>query len=352
MDLYNVLGVDRNATRDELKKAYRKLSKEYHPDINKDSNAEEKFKEISSAYDVLSDNDKKSNYDRFGSTDGKSSSNPFGGGQGFGFGFDDIFSQFGDIFGSGQQFGGGQQRRQQKGTDLKIRLSLTIEEIINGCDKKVKYNKSESCKSCDGKGGSDATECNGCKGTGQRIILQNTPFGQVRQAIHCNDCKGKGRKIVNKCNVCVGKGTVIKEELVDIKIPAGVSNGMQLTMQGYGNAVLDGISGDLNILVDETREEYFKRDGGSLIVEKEISVIDAIIGSNVSVRTPRGLEHISITPGTEHGKVIRVSGKGVPDINLGLGDLFINIKVKIPSNINSEEKRILEDLKKSINFNV
>jgi molecular chaperone DnaJ len=351
MDLYNVLGVDRNATQDELKKAYRKLSKEYHPDVNKDSNAEEKFKEISSAYDVLSDNDKKSNYDRFGSTDGKSSGNPFGGGQGFGFNMDDIFSQFGDIFGGGQQFGG-QQRRQQKGGDLNIRLSLNIEEIITGCAKKVKYNKNDSCKSCDGKGGSDVRECNGCKGKGQRIILQNTPFGQVRQAVNCGECNGNGRQILNKCGVCKGSGTVVKEELIDINIPAGVGSGMKLTMQGYGNSVLNGISGDLHILIDEIKEEYFKRDGGSLIVEKEISVIDAIIGSNVSVRTPRGLEVVNIAPGTEHGKVIRISGKGVPDINLGLGDLFVNIKVKIPNNINSEEKRILEDLKKSINFNV
>lgn len=350
MDLYNVLGVDRNATEDEIKKSYRKKAMEYHPDKNPgDTEAENKFKEISSAYETLSDPDKKSNYDRFGTTDNKQQGNPFGG-QGFGFNMDDIFSQFGDIFGGGRNQQ--RQQRQQRGSDLKIRISLNIQEIINGCTKKIKYNKHDSCKSCDGKGGSDIKDCTSCNGTGERVITQNTPFGQMRQATHCNDCRGTGKKITNKCSVCHGEGTVLKEELIDVTIPIGVGNGMQINMKGYGNAILNGISGDLHILIDEIKESYFRREGGNIIVEKEISVIDAIIGSNVNVKTPRGEEVIAVVSGTEHGKVIRVSSKGVPDINLGLGDLFVNIKVKIPTSISSEEKSILEELKKSQNFNV
>lgn len=349
MDLYNVLGVDRNATEDEIKKSYRKKAMEYHPDKNPgNTEAENKFKEISSAYETLSDPDKKSNYDRFGTTDSKQQGNPFGG-QGFGFNMDDIFSQFGDIFGERNQQ---RQQRQKRGSDLKIRLSLNIQEIINGCTKKIKYNKHDSCKSCDGKGGSDIKECTSCKGSGERVIVQNTPFGQMRQATHCNDCRGTGKQITNKCGVCHGDGTVLKEELIDVTVPIGVGNGMQLNMKGYGNAILNGVPGDLHILIDEIKESYFIREGGNLIVEKEISVIDAIIGSNVSVKTPRGEEIITIEPGTQYGRIIRVSSKGVPDVNLGLGDLIINIKVKIPTNINNDEKNILEELKKLQNFSV
>ena len=311
--------------------------------------AESKFKEIAEAYDVLSTPEKKSNYDRFGTTDGKSG-NTFGGGQGFGgFNMDDIFSQFGDIFGSRTN---SHQRRQNRGGDLRIKVSLTIEEIINGCTKKMRYKKQESCDPCSGKGGSDVMNCGSCNGSGRKVVSQNTPFGQIRQETLCNDCSGSGQIIKNKCSHCHGEGTTLKEQVVDVEIPKGVGNGMQLSMHGFGNAIRDGISGDLQIIVEEIREHYFRREGGNLIVEKEISVIDAIIGANVKVKTPHGEMIIPIEPGTQHGKISKVQGKGVADIHHGLGDLVINIKVSIPKSINLEEKSILEKLKSSNNFNV
>ena len=214
-DLYNVLGVERGATQDEIKKSYRKLSKKYHPDLNKDSNAEAKFKEIAEAYEVLSDENKKSNYDRFGTTDNRSQGNPF---QGFG-GFDDIFSQFGDMFGSR---GNSYQRRQAKGGDLRIKVSLTINEIITGCSKKLKYKRQDTCKPCSGKGGSDVKDCIPCGGKGRRIVTQNTPFGQMRTETGCPDCNMTGKIVHNKCNSCNGDGTVLTEQSVDVEIPKGV----------------------------------------------------------------------------------------------------------------------------------
>lgn len=344
MDLYNVLGVDRNATQDEIKKAYRKQSKIYHPDVNKDPGAEEKFKEVAEAYDVLSTPDKKSNYDRFGTTDGKSQ-NPFG----QGFNMDDIFSQFGDIFGSR---GNPHQRRQKKGGDLRIKVSLTIDEIIKGCTKKLKYKRQETCQTCSGKGGSDVRDCIPCGGRGRRVITQNTPFGQMRTESGCPDCNMTGKIVHNKCNSCNGDGTTLNEQTVDVEIPKGVSNGIQLTMQGFGNAIRDGINGDLQIMIDEIRDYSFKREGGNIIIEKEISVLDAIMGANVKVNTPHGEMVVTIQPGTQPGTVTRMYGKGIPDINYGLGDLIINLKVKVPTNVTMDERYVLEKLKNSSNFNV
>lgn len=354
MDLYNILEVDKNATKDEIKKSYRKLSKKYHPDVNKDNNAEAKFKEISSAYETLSDDEKRKNYDRFGSADGGGNpfgGNPFGGGRGHGFNMDDIFSQFGDIFGGG--FGGGRQQqrqRQSKGSDLRIKVSLTIEEIISGTTKKLKYKRQEPCGGCNGKGGSDVRSCIPCNGSGQRTVVQNTPFGQIRNVSGCPDCNGSGTQIANKCNVCHGQATTAKEQTVDVEIPKGVGNGMQMTMVGFGNHIINGVPGDLYIVFDEIREMYFRREGGNIIVDQEISVIDAIIGANVPVRTPHGDIMVAIEPGTEHGKIIRIHGKGVEDIHEGMGSLVVNIKIRIPKSINLEQKAILEKLKNAGNF--
>jgi len=351
-DYYKVLGVDRNASEDEIKKAYRKKAMEFHPDKNPDNpEAESKFKEAAEAYDTLSSPDKKSNYDRFGSSSGNpfAGGNPFGGG---GFNMEDIFSNFGDIFGGSfnQRYGG--QRPQSKGSNLRIKVSLTIDEILKGVSKKLKYKRQDKCTTCDGKGGTDVRNCIPCNGSGQRTVVQNTPFGQIRQATSCPDCAGSGQQVHNKCNDCKGEGTVLKEQTVDVEIPAGVSNGIQLTMNGFGNYIRNGQAGDLNIVIDEIRDFTFKRENNNIIVEKTISVIDAIIGANIRVNTPHGEMPIAIEPGTEHGKVIRMSGKGIPDIQYGLGDLYIKISIKIPKNIELDEQHTLEKLKSSKNFTV
>ena len=344
-DLYNVLGVERGASEDDIKKAYRKMAMKYHPDKNPgDESAEAKFKEVAEAYDVLSDEGKKSNYDRFGTTDGKSQ-NPFG----QGFNMDDIFSQFGDIFGSR---GNPHQRRQAKGGDLRIKVSLTIQEIITGCTKKMKYKRQDTCKPCSGKGGSDVRDCIPCGGSGRRIVAQNTPFGQMRTETGCPDCNMTGKIVHNKCNSCNGDGTTLMEQEVDIEIPKGVSNGIQLTMHGFGNSIRDGVNGDLQIVIDEIRNNTFKREGGNLIVDKEISVLDAIMGANVKVNTPHGEMVVTIQPGTQPGTITRMHGKGVSDIQYGLGDLIINLKVKVPTNVTMDERYVLEKLKNSSNFNV
>jgi len=350
-DYYKILGVDKGSSDDDIKKAYRKKAMELHPDKNPNNpEAEAKFKEAAEAYDTLSNADKKSNYDRFGS-----SGQPFGGGgnpfnqQGHGFNMDDIFSQFGDIF--GQRYNR-QQPRQSRGSDLRIKVSLTIDEILKGTTKKLRYKRQDQCVKCSGQGGTDVKDCLPCNGLGQRTVVQNTPFGQIRSATTCPDCGGLGKQIKNKCGDCHGDGTVSKEQVVDVEIPAGVSNDIQLTMNGFGNYTRNGLAGNLQIIVEEIKESYFTRDRNNINIEKNVSVLDAILGANVKVKTPHGDLTIAIEPGTDHGKVYRVSGKGVPDVHYGLGDLYIKVCVKIPKNIDLDEKYILEKLKGSRNFEV
>lgn len=348
-DYYNILGVNKGASDDEIKKAYRKKAMELHPDKNPDNpEAESKFKEAAEAYDTLSNPDKKSSYDRYGS-----SGNPFGGGgnpfgqQGHGFNMDDIFSQFGDIFG---QRSHRQQPRQSRGSDLRIKVSLTIEEILKGSTKKLRYRRQDTCNTCNGMGGTEVKDCLPCNGSGQRAVVQNTPFGQIRTATSCPDCQGSGKQIKNKCGVCHGDGTVSREQVVDVEVPAGVSSDMQLSMNGFGNCIRNGVPGNLQIIIEEIKEPYFTRERNNIIVEKSISVLDAILGANVKVKTPHGELSITIEPGTEHGKVYRMTGKGIPDVSYGLGDLYIKISVRIPKNIDLDERYILEKLKNSKNF--
>lgn len=356
-DYYAILGVQKGASDEEIKKAYRKMAMKWHPDKNPDNpEAESKFKEAAEAYDVLSDGQKRSNYDRFGTADGNpfaggGGGNPFGG-FGHGFNMDDIFSQFGDVFGgrfnSGQQWGA----RKAKGGDLRIKVSVTIEEVLKGAKKKLKYKRQQSCQSCSGKGGTNVKPCIPCNGSGRRVVVQNTPFGQIRTESTCPDCQGSGSKLSNVCGACRGDGTKLIEQVVDVEIPAGISSGIVLSMQGFGNDIKDGFPGDLQIFIEEIKEHYFTREHNNLLVKKEISVIDAIIGSNAVVKTPHGPIPISIEPGTFHGKKIRVVGKGIPDLNLGLGDLIVEISVKIPKDITLDEKYLLEKLKNSHNFEV
>lgn len=350
-DYYQILGVDKNASKDDIKKAYRKMAMKYHPDKNPDNKeAETKFKEAAEAYETLSDDNKKSNYDRFGT-----SGNPFGGansGSGFGYNMDDIFSQFGDIFGDafGRRYG--RQQPNRRGSDLRIRVTVSIEEILKGTSKKLRYKRKTNCNTCNGKGGTDVKECLICNGSGRRTVVQNTPFGQIRQETTCPDCQGSGKQVKNKCGQCHGEGVKTTEEMVEVDIPAGVSNGMQFTMKGYGNYTRDGEPGNLIILIEELREYYFKRENNNIIIEKEISVIDAIIGANLKVKTPHGEMNLKIEPGTQHDTKIRFNGKGIPDMNYGLGNLYVIVKLKVPKDINLEEKSILEKLGKSKNFKV
>lgn len=339
-DYYNILGVDRSASADEIKKAYRKMAMKYHPDKNNgDVESEEKFKECAEAFDVLSDPQKKQEYDTYGSVGG---GNPFGG-------MDDIFSRFGDFFG----FGGNQRNRVKKGNDLRVRVQLSIDDIINGVDKKIKYIRQVSCNSCSGTGGKDISTCGNCNGSGQRRIVQNTPFGVMQQVVSCNSCNGSGQIIRTPCNSCRGNGTVPNEETVDVQIPKGAISGMVFSMSQKGNHINNGIPGDLQIHIDELNNSPFKREGNNLVFDQHISVIDAILGKEIQLNTPHGSIKFTAAPGTQHGKVLRIQGKGIPDINRHglMGDLFIKINVKIPQTVNDQERKILNDLKLSPNFN-
>lgn len=346
-DYYKILEVDRNATQEEIKKSYRKLALKFHPDKNDgDKIAEEKFKEISDAYSILSDPDKKSQYDRFGSVDGSSGggSNPFN--------MDDLFSQFGDIFGNG--FGRRNGTQQRRGSDLRVKVNVTLNDIIFGCTKKIKYTRHDKCKSCDGKGGEELTTCLVCQGAGHRSVVQNTPFGTIRQSAVCNHCSGSGKSVKNPCKSCSGNGTQVKQETVDIEIPKGAVNGSFMSMSQYGNCIRGGVPGDLQIVVEEIPDPLFKREELNLIYDDNVSVIDAILGTEKILKTPHGQEiKFNINPGTSHGKLLRISGKGIPDVHFpgNMGDLIIRVNLKIPKTVSNEEKELLQHLKKSTNFN-
>lgn len=346
MNYYDILGVDKGATQEEIKKAFRKKAVEHHPDKGGD---ETKFKQASEAYEVLSDEQKRRDYDTFG-TNG----NPFGGGgnpfgrhQGHAFNMDDIFSQFGDIFGGRY---GQPKQRQRRGNDLRVQLSLTLEEIMLGANKKVKYNRQKPCEPCSGKGGSDLKSCLACNGTGQRNVVQQTPFGTISQSAPCNNCGASGQIVSNPCKSCHGSGTKVSEEIVDINLPKGVAGGMNLSMSGYGNHVRDGQPGDLQIVVDEIKHPKFSREGNDLYCEEWISIPDAVLGTRLIVDFITGPISFDVNAGCESGKTFRMSGKGVPVLtsdgrNHGSGNLYIKVNVKIPKSITNEEKVLYENLK-------
>jgi molecular chaperone DnaJ len=349
-DYYRILEVDRNSSPEDIKKSYRKMAMKYHPDKNPgDSAAEEKFKECAEAFDVLSDPQKKQEYDTYGSVGGNhQQGNPFGG-----FGMDDIFSRFGDFFGFGGGHHQGHRHQVRRGSDLRIKVQLSLSDIINGVDKKIKYIRQVKCNTCSGVGGRDLTTCGICQGSGQRRMVQNTPFGQIQQVVTCNGCNGQGQVTRSTCNNCRGQGTVPNEENLEIKIPKGAVNGTTFNMSSQGNFTKGGEPGDLQIHVEETVDSNFKRESNNLIYEQTLSIIDAIIGKEINLKTPQGEIRFSIQPGTEHGRVIKINGKGVPDINLGgrVGDLFIKTNIKIPKSISQNERDILTSLKESPNFN-
>jgi len=354
-DFYEILGVAKGADESEIKKAYRKMAMKYHPDKNPgDKASEEKFKEAAEAYDVLSNSQKKAQYDRFG----HAASGAGGGGGGFGgMNMDDIFSQFGDIFGggSGGFGGGGQGRRVNRGTNLRVKVKLTLEEIATGVEKKIKVNKYVGCTTCSGSGaagGSAFSTCSTCRGSGQVTKVMNTILGQMQTASTCPSCGGEGQTIKDKCKSCYGDGVVRAEDVITINIPAGVAEGMQLSMSGKGNAAArGGIPGDLLILIEETEHPILRRDGNNLFADQYISVTDAALGTHIEVPTIEGKAKIKIEPGTQPGKVLRLRGKGLPTVNsYEKGDLLVNINVWIPQKLSKDETKILEKLNESENF--
>jgi len=355
-DYYDVLGVTKNATEDEIKKAYRKMAMKYHPDKNQgDKAAEEKFKEAAEAYDVLGNASKKQKYDQFGHA-GFSAGG--GGGHGDFSSMDDIFSAFGDIFGGGGFGGGGSSRggrRVNRGTNLRIKVKLDLNEILTGVEKKIKVNKYVSCVPCKGTGaqnGSGFSNCNTCRGTGQVTRVVQTMLGQMQTASTCPSCGGEGQIIKEKCKSCYGDGIVKGEEVISINIPAGVAEGMQLSMQGKGNAAArGGVPGDLLIVVEETEHPTLKRDGNNLLYNLFISVPEVILGTSAEINTLDGKAKIKIDAGTQSGKVLRLRGKGLPNINgYDKGDLLVNVNVWTPQTLNKEEKQLLEKLRDSENF--
>lgn len=367
-DYYEVLGVDKSASADEIKKAYRKMAIKYHPDKNPgDKEAEEKFKEAAEAYDVLSNPEKKQRYDQFGHAGMSGAAAGGGGFGGGGFSMEDIFSQFGDIFGghfSGGGFGGfsgfgggarGGGRRVQRGSDIRIRVKLSLKEIVHGVEKKIKINKMVVCPECGGKGAVSAADiqtCDNCHGTGVVSKVVQTMFGQMQSQGVCPKCNGEGKIITNPCRKCGGSGLVKDTEEISFKIPAGVAQGMQLTVQGKGNAAKNGgINGDLLVVIEEEPDKELQRDGNDLIYSLFISVPDAILGTSVEIPAIDGKLRIKIEPGTQSGKILRLRGKGVPDINgYGSGDLLVYVQVWIPKSTTAEERAQLEKFKSAPNF--
>ncbi|MGN6294855.1 MAG: molecular chaperone DnaJ [Chitinophagaceae bacterium] len=361
-DYYETLGVSKSASAEEIKKAYRKVAMQYHPDRNPgDKAAEEKFKEAAEAYEVLSDADKKAQYDRYGHAGLSGNGRGFGGGN---MNMDDIFSQFGDIFGDdifGSFFGGGQRRggaqrtRGVRGSNLRVKLKLTYEEIAKGTTKNIKVKKYVTCNVCQGSGAKDkgsVQTCHTCGGSGQVRRVQNTFLGQMQTVSTCPTCNGEGSTITAKCGNCKGEGRVFAEETVSIDIPAGVQEGMQLSINGKGNAgERGGMNGDLIILIEEEQHKELQRDGLNVAYDLYISFPDAAFGTQVEVPTIDGRAKIKIPAGTQSGKIFRLKGKGFPAVNsYEKGDQLIHVNVWTPQHLTSEEKTALEKLSGSDNF--
>jgi molecular chaperone DnaJ len=359
-DYYEVLGVSRGATKEEIKKAYRKQALKYHPDKNPgDKKAEENFKEAASAYEVLSNDEKRARYDRYGHAGVGSASNGYGGS---GMTMDDIFSSFGDIF--GDAFGGfagfGSSRRStgrrvNKGSNLRVKVKLDLQEIAAGTEKKIKVNKYVTCDTCGGTGAADnnsMSTCSTCHGSGHVTRVTNTMLGQMQTTSVCPGCGGEGKIITKKCTACYGEGIVQKEEVIKINIPAGVGKGMQMTVNGKGNAPRrGGINGDLLVVIDEEEHPELIREGNDLIYNLFISIPDAVLGTNVEIPTVENNVKIKIEPGTQSGKILRLRGKGLPEVNgYGHGDLLVNVNVWIPKNVPKEEMRIIEKFRDSETF--
>ena len=364
-DYYEVLGVSKSASADEIKKAYRKMAIKYHPDKNPgDKGAEEKFKEAAEAYDILSDPDKRAKYDQFGHSMGPQGfgggAGGFGGGFGGGFSMEDIFSHFGDIFGDAFEgagsyghfggYGGGAQRKAvNKGADLRIKVKVNLKDIMNGVDKKLKIPRWVACDACNGTGAKDGTAfhtCSTCHGTGYVNRVQQTMLGAMQSRVVCPDCNGEGKTIDQACSVCCGEGIVKKSEVVEFHIPAGVEDGMTLTMRGQGNAARHGgVNGDLLIVIEEEKDPNLIRDENDLIYNLMLDFPTAALGGSVEVPLVEGKARLNIPAGTQPGKILRLRGKGLPQYNSNHhGDLLVNVMVYVPESLNDDERKAIESL--------
>ncbi len=357
-DYYEVLGVTRTSEIIEIKKAYRKLAIQYHPDKNPgNKEAEEKFKEAAEAYDVLSNEEKRRRYDQFGHA-GMGGNGGFGGG---GMSMDDIFSQFSDIFegfggfggfsGGFSGFGGGRRaKRVNRGSNLRVKVKLTLEEVATGVEKKIKVRKDIACPHCNGTGAKDGNSystCSTCRGSGQVTRVQNTILGQMQTTSTCPACEGEGRIINEKCSHCRGEGILPSEEVITLSIPAGVAEGMQLSIGGKGNAARrGGVNGDLIVLVEEQEHPALVRDGNDLLYNIFVSFPDAVLGESTEIPTLEGKVKVKVEPGTQPGKILRLRGKGLPDINgYGKGDLLVKVNIWVPKNLSKEDKKTVEKMK-------
>ncbi|MBD5214180.1 MAG: molecular chaperone DnaJ [Bacteroidales bacterium] len=370
-DYYEVLGVDKNASAADIKKAYRKLALKYHPDKNPgDKAAEEKFKEAAEAYDVLSNEEKRQKYDQFGHNMGPQGFPGSGGGASYGGGFggfsmEDIFEQFGDIFGGhygASGFGGAtgsssraRRKPTRKGSDLRIKVKMTLAEIATGVDKTLKIPTMVKCEHCNGTGAKDGTAfatCNTCHGTGTISHIQQTIFGPQQSTAICPECQGEGKVITEQCPYCHGEGVERKDNTISFHIPAGVEDGMTLTVQGKGNAARrGGVNGDLLVVIEEIKHPELIRDGNDVIYNLMLDIPTATLGGSVEVPTITGRARLKIAPGTQPGKVLRMRGKGIPSTRGdGTGDELINIMVYIPETLNDKERAAIESIKDEPNI--
>ncbi|MBR5278892.1 MAG: molecular chaperone DnaJ [Clostridia bacterium] len=353
-DCYEILGISKTATDDEIKKAYRRMAKQYHPDANPgNKEAEDKFKEVNEAYSILSDSEKKANYDRFGyaGVDPSAGGGGFGGGFSGGFDMGDIFDMFGGMFG-----GGGRSQRANapmRGEDVGLRITIDFNESLFGCKKDVSYTRIENCGECGGSGAAKGTSpqtCRKCGGRGMINVQKRTPFGMMQSTVACDECGGRGKTIQTPCKECRGSGTVRKNKTLEVNIPAGIDNGQRIALHGQGDCGTNGgPAGDLIIQVVIRRHEYFVRDGFDLLLELPITFADAALGAKIEIPTPDGRGELAIPEGTQTGSTFAIRGKGVPKLNgRGRGDLLVTVVVETPKGLSKKQKELLKDFQDSM----